>query len=758
MAGGDEKRGPRRDQPAGGNSDNKSEGINLDLQDTGQLRPDDYCVYRRGAWLYREAGWRGVLPLPPGAKRPPPKGFTGHDGRWPTEEETAGWIAGRLPGSNLGLRVNYGLVGIDVDAYDPKTGGRTLKEAESRWGALPPTYRSTSRIADAVSGVRVFRVPVGVFFRSLLQFKDQALGDIEIIQPHHRYVTAWPSIHPKTGQQYRWCDPHGLLLPEDQVPLVEDLAELPESWVTGLAKDSVREEFFDGSAPNRPREEDALVDEAVYERLTQLTDNGAPDAVVAARSQKALLELTNGSGSRYDTTRDHVAALMRFHSWGRVGVPRTLAELFTAYVAEVVDTRPRRVAEAEFQRLTEGAALLIAATTPSDPWTALRMQLSTESGTSAPYDDSGAPQSDPSWARVELTDLLQGNRDLLVPTLFERTDGVCLLYPGMVHSIHGESESGKSLIMQAECVRLLNRGEDVLHVDFDSDAMSVVERLLELGADPQSIDKHFDYRHPEMKPDSPEEHQAWADMLSGQYALAVIDGVTDALGIFGYSTKDNDDVARWIRAVPKLIAARTGAAVVLIDHVTKDAGSRGRFAIGGQAKMAGLTGAAYTVEVTAPLGRGMRGEVFLRIAKDRPGGVRPHCGSFSRKDRTQEAARIIVDSTVDPPRMTIGAPGAGNDKDSGGTRVFRPTSLMQRVSEVIEQHPGELTKNQAAKRAGGRKESTLLGIDVLVREGYLTSERGRSGHGVFSSVKPYREKDDERSDRYLNPGNAFPAE
>jgi hypothetical protein len=58
------------------------------------------------------------------------------------------------------------------------------------------------------------RVPVGVFFRSVIRFKELGLGDIEIIQPHHRYVTAWPSIHPKTGQQYRWISPDGTLLPE----------------------------------------------------------------------------------------------------------------------------------------------------------------------------------------------------------------------------------------------------------------------------------------------------------------------------------------------------------------------------------------------------------------------------------------------------------------------------------------------------------------------------------------------------------------
>lgn len=86
-------------------------------------------------------------------------------------------------------------------------------------------------------------------------------------------------------------------------------------------------------------------------------------------------------------------------------------------------------------------------------------------------------------------------------------------------------------------------------------------------------------------------------MLTGRYALAVVDGVTDSLGLFGYSTKDNDDVSAWARELPRRIADRTGAAVVVVDHVTKDADSRGRFAIGWQAKLSGLTGAAYTVEV-----------------------------------------------------------------------------------------------------------------------------------------------------------------
>jgi Bifunctional DNA primase/polymerase, N-terminal len=123
----------------------------------------------------------------------------------------------------------YGQIGIDVDAYDAKTGDLTLKEAESRWGPLPPTYRSSSRIDDEVSGIRVFKASVGLFFRGKIGFPELGIGDIETIQPHLRVVIAWPSIHPKTGQQYRWFGPDGTLLPEGQVPRVEDLAELPEA-------------------------------------------------------------------------------------------------------------------------------------------------------------------------------------------------------------------------------------------------------------------------------------------------------------------------------------------------------------------------------------------------------------------------------------------------------------------------------------------------------------------------------------------------
>lgn len=331
---------------------------------------DSHCgdvglIYRRGVQLYRRAGWRGVLPLPPGAKSPPPKGFTGYDGQWPTDAQINEWVDVRPPGSNLGLRLEHGVIGVDVDAYGAKTGGKTIAEAERRWGPLPATYRSSARADDQVSGIRLYRIPEGTLLKGVIRFADQGIGDIEIAQPHHRLVVAWPSIHPKVGQPYRWYGPDGQLMAETMVPRVRDLPELPQAWVDALCREAVREETFDGSAPNRTAAMRDRIDEERYAQLLSLNGDHEPDRVVAQRLDTAITALSNGAGSRYDTTRDHVAALMRLHAAGRAGVPAALRQLQSVYILEVGDTRPYPVAGAEFHRFTEGAAALVAASLPS---------------------------------------------------------------------------------------------------------------------------------------------------------------------------------------------------------------------------------------------------------------------------------------------------------------------------------------------------------------------------------------------------------
>ena len=115
-------------------------------------------IYRRGAPVYRAADWLGVLLLPVNEKSLPPAGYTGWLGAWPTDEQIEEWRTSR-PNGNLLLRAQPGQLGLDFDAYNSKTGGLTLKEGESRWGPLPPTWRSSARPDDPVSGIRLYRVP-----------------------------------------------------------------------------------------------------------------------------------------------------------------------------------------------------------------------------------------------------------------------------------------------------------------------------------------------------------------------------------------------------------------------------------------------------------------------------------------------------------------------------------------------------------------------------------------------------------------------
>ncbi len=346
------------------------------------------------------------------------------------------------------------------------------------------------------------------------------------------------------------------------------------------------------------------------------------------------------------------------------------------------------------------------------------------------------------WAPVDLTEILDGTAEPERPRLLPRTDGQHLLYPGRVHSFHGESESGKSMIAQAEVARLVGAGFDAAIIDYESDPASVVARLVALGAAREAIAARLTY----LRPDGPPEVDpaGFAALLTRRFALVVIDGVGEALATGGRSSKDNDEVTGWLRTVPKAIADGTGAAVLLVDHVTKAEDGRGRFAIGAQAKLAGLTGAAYTVEVAAPLGRGMVGVVNLRVAKDRPGGVRPHCGAYRKTDRTQLAAVVTVNGT-NPERLAVTVAPPDEETQQRPSGAFRPTTLMQRVSEALDAAPEPLTFNGITERVRGKREFLRTAVDVLLAEGYVTAEPGGRGGGHrHRSVRTYREADEPR--------------
>lgn len=305
--------------------------------------PDDDPVgYADAAQTYWDRGWRGILPLNRGTKWPPPgkrrdasgtagPGFTGYDGVDPSYPDILQWSE-LYPTGNLCLRLPDGIVGIDVDAYGAKTGAAAFAEAVNRWGPLPEGPQSSSRDDDLVSGLRLYRVPPGTLLETVIVFPEMSIGDIEVIQPHHRYVVCWPSIHPEE-RLYRWRNSTGESIP---VPAVDDIPDLPQPWLDGL-KLTPRSLDFVGQG---------------YDTRLALTA-GSPSPVVAARLTMAIKELNMGGMSRHDTCLRHVMAILRHGAEGQPGVEEALSLLREVFVAVVTldGSRVREVAVVEFNRM-----------------------------------------------------------------------------------------------------------------------------------------------------------------------------------------------------------------------------------------------------------------------------------------------------------------------------------------------------------------------------------------------------------------------
>jgi P4 family phage/plasmid primase-like protien len=184
------------------------------------------AIYAAHAHSLRKKGY-SPLPLPPGEKFPPPFGWTGALAHMASGPDVQFWIETEPADANIALRLPDGVIGIDIDQYGEKTGAESVKAAIEKFGRLPSSGRSSARPAPA--GIRLFRVPPGT--RLAGTFKAAGLGPhVDIIQHHHRYLVAPPSIHPEGGT-YGWYTLQNELA---EFPAVEDLPELPEAWIEGL--------------------------------------------------------------------------------------------------------------------------------------------------------------------------------------------------------------------------------------------------------------------------------------------------------------------------------------------------------------------------------------------------------------------------------------------------------------------------------------------------------------------------------------------
>lgn len=741
----------------------------------------DIYGYATAAPLYRAAGWMQVIPLPEGRKTPPPSGFTGRSRKPVTDEQIRLWSQA-TPDANTGIVIPEGVLVLDIDAAQghqvKADGAKGISELSQELGVLPATWSSTAHGIDSPARHLFYKVPEG------LAWKGGAIEGVDILQPGHRYSVVWPSIHP-SGEMYCWYTPSGRVA--STLPHISDLATLPWKWVDYLRKpDSMANLTHSNPSTtpiaSNPRGYDARMCKAVNTFLNRTLANPA------------------SKGSRHDTTLQAVWTLANFAQEGHRGALDAINQLKPRFINEVAPDRQGKEREAarewasilsgamekvngiqshtdpceqskiermtpgEFDEFTPNAAAsqmeesypeavqntgtmpVRAGSTPVSP---------VQNGSTESHEASKNASS--SWRFEDLTQLASGIELPPTPTVFQREDGQGLFYRGAVNDLHGEPGCGKSMLAQIATAQELKQGHDVIYIDYEDSARNVVKRLLLLGVTGEAIVMHLHYVRPSAKPSSPTSLDGWKETLdyADTATLAIIDGVTSCLAYAGLDSNSGDDIAAWYNTMPRLISA-CGPAVVLIDHVVKSKDNRGRYAGGSMQKLALIDGISYSVDMTKPVGKGVRGTIVIKSGKDRISEIEEHCAvSWSGNgSHLREAARIEINST-DPKLMhvTIARPNM-MPSDTESEKRFRATGLMEKISTII-QDSGEISFNQLMHElkddgSGARRGTVKESVTTLCEEEYLSKRSGANNTIIYSSNRPYRQVDDPASDSYMD--------
>lgn len=317
-----------------------------------------------------------------------------------------------------------------------------------------------------------------------------------------------------------------------------------------------------------------------------------------------------------------------------------------------------------------------------------------------------------SWRPEPLWPYLEEGYRPPEPAILRRADGQPLFYPGKVHALNGEAESGKTWIALEAIRQEVEEGRKAVYIDYEDSAATLVLRLRALGLEPTQIGFGITYLSPS---GWDVEAMTLGETLLGDCSLVVIDGVTEGMASMALDPLNAADVARWTRRLRGF--AEAGPAVVQIDHVVKNAESRGRYAIGSVHKLNSIDGVAYGVETRQPFGRGKGGFSRITVMKDRPGAVRGACSGT----RVAEV-RFESDTETGSVTVTLDAP------EGGMGETFRPTTLMGKISDLLGAFSEPLSANAVEKQVPGENDAKRQALALLVEEGWVAREETRRGH------------------------------
>jgi hypothetical protein len=299
-----------------------------------------------------------------------------------------------------------------------------------------------------------------------------------------------------------------------------------------------------------------------------------------------------------------------------------------------------------------------------------------------------------------------------------------LIYPGKRTLFSGETESLKTWLALILAKAEIDAGYPAAWADLDAMGEGeILARLRLLGVTDEQISRQFIFYAPDGSLTGRALEDVVAEVIGRQMRLFVIDAFNPALSLHGLDPSSTPDVETFWREVAQPICD-AGAAPVLLDHVVKNAEGRGKYSYGSERKASGAHVHVGFRSVQA-FARGETGRTRLATHKDRPGFLpRPNIGVL---ELTSDGNTITYSLEADRSRL--------GDK-------FRPTYLMERVSDYLATNDAPVSKRKIEDNVTGNSGAVRTAISVLIDEGYARETQGKGRAEPVEFIRYYREADD----------------
>jgi hypothetical protein len=316
--------------------------------------------------------------------------------------------------------------------------------------------------------------------------------------------------------------------------------------------------------------------------------------------------------------------------------------------------------------------------------------------------------------------------DLNAPQYATKTpppDYCGLVYAGRRHVLSGPPESMKTLLAWIIALNALRAGRIVVAVDFEMGPNATRELLVDLGASAEEIAAiHY------IEADGPASDLEIRAVIAAGTEFVLVDSDAGAYGVSGLDDERRKDVqlfaSTWIDPL-----WRNGITTILLDHVTKNADARGKFAIGSERKI-GTADVHLGLELLKPLSRGGEGLAKIRTRRGRPAWLkRPYVAELALHSDPKTHA---ITWDIREPVVAVVEGDA-----------WQPTTLMEKVSRYLERQTDPVARNRVEGAGLGKSAQHIRqAMDALVAGGFAEEIPGSKRARLLVSIKPYRSSSD----------------